>query len=304
MFDHYLFVDWSAASVPTGRRPRRDAIWVGYGSRRAEEIETRYYPTRHAAFQFIQAFLRERVRARERTLCGLDIGYGYPAGLTELLGFPGRTAWQQLWAFLHQRIEDDDRNRNNRYAVAEALNQRLGNRQAPFWGHAPGKHFEHLRPTRRHFSFPLAFDAVRLNEYRIVDRRLRGLQSAWKLHYPASVGSQILMGIPYLYRLRFLDPELRDHSLVWPQETGFTTTPLSAASAYILHAEIWPGLLKIPPTTDGTIRDQLQVRGMVAWARDLARTGALDRQFATPSDLSSAELAIVSSEEGWILGVP
>lgn len=301
MFTHFIFIDWSAANAPTGRKPRRDAIWLAHGEIANQELTTQYIPTRRAAYAYVREYLVERVRQQQRTLCGLDIGYGYPAGFAPLLGCTGPDAWQQLWALLYDRIEDDDRNRNNRYTVAAALNRQLCDRPAPFWGHPPRREYEYLLPKRQHFQFPLEVDGVHLAEFRTVDRRQRGLQSAWKLHYPASVGSQILMGIPYLYRLRFLEPELEQHSLVWPQETDFTATPLPDGY-YILHAEIWPGLLAIPPEP-GVIRDRLQVQGMVEWARQLVATGELARYFLPPDDLSNAQLQVVRQEEGWVLGI-
>ena len=301
MFAHFLFVDWSAANTPTGKRPRRDAIWLAHGEQReGEKVTTLYFPTRQSAYHYIRDFLAERVRRQQRTLCGIDIGYGYPAGLAPLLGFSGPGAWRQLWAYLHEQITDDDRNRNNRYTVAEQLNRRLSGRPAPFWGHPPRHTYEYLT-AKRHAEFPLELGGYPLAEYRIVDQRQRGLQSAWKLHYPASVGSQILMGIPYLYRLRFQEPELRNHSRVWPQETGFVANPLPDQD-YILHAEIWPGLLAIPPEP-GVIRDRLQVQGMVNWARQLAATGELSNYFLPPADLTAEKLQSVRREEGWVLGV-
>ena len=301
MFTHAIFTDWSAANTPTGRRPRRDAIWLAHGEIAGEDITTHYFPTRQVAYTYLRAYLVERVRRRERTLCGLDIGYGYPAGFATLLGFTGQDAWRQLWALLYERIEDDQRNRNNRYTVAAQINRQLSGQPAPFWGHPPGRSYEYLLPRRQHFDFPFQVEEISLAEYRTVDRRQRGLQSPWKLHYPASVGSQILMGIPYLHRLRFLTPELRAFSLVWPQETGFQANPLPA-SHYVLHAEIWPGILAIPPEP-GVIRDRLQVQGMVEWARQLVRSDAIAAHFLPPDDLTDAQLQVVRQEEGWVLGV-
>jgi hypothetical protein len=301
VFSHFLFIDWSAANSPTGKKPRRDAIWLAHGEQHeAGKITTHYFPTRQSAYDYIRDFLAERVRRRQRTLCGLDIGYGYPAGLASLLGFSGPEAWRQLWAYLHQQIADDDRNRNNRYTVAEQLNRRLSGGPAPFWGHPPGRTYEYLSP-KRHVAFPLELGEFELAEYRIVDQRQRGLQSAWKLHYPASVGSQILMGLPYLYRLRFQEPALQDHSRVWPQETGFSASPLPD-HCYILHAEIWPGILAIPPEP-GVIRDRLQVQGMVNWARQLAAAGKLFHYFLPPTGITPGELQTIRREEGWVLGI-
>jgi hypothetical protein len=61
---------------------------------------------------------------RERALVGFDFPYSYPAGFADALGLDG-SPWSAIWRYLDQRIEDDARNANNRFQVADEINARV-----------------------------------------------------------------------------------------------------------------------------------------------------------------------------------
>jgi hypothetical protein len=123
----------------------------------------------------------------------------------------------------------------------------------------------------------------------------------WKLFGPGSVGSQTMLGIPKVWTLRD-DPLLRDASRVWPFETGFTYPPIPSIDPFVLHAEIWPGIVNERLDPSVSIRDQAQVRAMVEWLHDLDTTNQLTQLFDAPSSLSDASLAQCTEHEGWIFG--
>jgi precorrin-8X/cobalt-precorrin-8 methylmutase len=217
LFDRFVFVDWSASSKP---KTGRDSVWSGDGN--SVSVLTHNPPTRHQAFDLIRELLVSAVQASERVLIGFDFPYGYPAGLAKALDLPGRDPpWRRMWAELVRRIVDDERNHNNRFPVAEDLNERLGTEPGPYWG-APAAR-RHLARTKGLFPYRTR-TGIALAEYRVTEqrgRRLRQLSSTWKLHFQPTVGSQALLGLPRLAGLRH-DPVLAAVSRVWPFETGFS----------------------------------------------------------------------------------
>ena len=80
-----------------------------------------------------------------------------------------------------------------------------------------------------------------------------------------------MVGIPVVAHLRF-KTSFQDVSKVWPFETGFTPRPTLSDRPFVLHAEIFPGL--VPPREDrNIIKDQAQVRDLTAWLSDLDEAG-------------------------------
>jgi hypothetical protein len=151
MFDRFVVVDWSANSTP---KLGRDSIWIGvcdgFGHRTGE-VSVTNLATRSSAEAFLVDLLESDPTSS--TLLGVDFSLGYPAGTATALGLTG-TAWSAMWALLAEQIHDDDRNANNRFAVAATLNQRLtGGRSAvlgmPALGGLPrpGRHQAHRRRT-------------------------------------------------------------------------------------------------------------------------------------------------------------
>ena len=110
-----------------------------------------------------------------------------------------------------------------------------------------------------------------------------------------------MLGIPAVARLRD-DPAFRAISRVWPFETGFGLIPVPAGNPYILHIEIWPGVVngKLDPAVK--IKDQAQVRAMVDWLAELDARDELLQLIDRPACLADEALAQVLTEEGWIFG--
>lgn len=216
-------------------------------------------------------------------LAGFDFPFGYPEGVAGR--FTGAGGGLALWAWLAERIADAPDNANNRYEVAEAMNAAFEG-PGPFWGRpaawaVPGV------PARR---TGIAFEAER----RIVERRVRSAKPCFQLAYAGSVGSQVLVGLPALERLR-RHAALAGRTEVWPFETG-----LGPGAAPIVIAEIYPSL--IPPDPGEAIKDAGQVRAVVRVFAAADAAGLLGPVLAGAPDLTPRERRVVETEEAWILG--
>ena len=270
-FDTIVMVDWSARSAPSPAKPTMDAIFIGMA--RDGDLATSYQRTRHAAMRFLTDFLDRELRVGRRVLAGFDFPFGYPAGFARTL--TGTDDSLAVWAALAARIEDDARNRNNRFDVAEALNG-LFPGVGPFWGCPAGRATVNLpaRGTLRH--------GHGMAEKREVERRLPRAQPCWKLFTTGSVGSQALLGLPHLHALRMR------------YGAALSVSPFQPPETPIVLAEIYPGLIDAAIKSrlrPDEILDAAQVRLMArAVARlDPARLGALLREG--------------DRREGWILGL-
>lgn len=115
-----------------------------------------------------------------------------------------------------------------------------------------------------------------------------------EVFYTGAVGSQTLLGIPVVKRLRD-HPALRAVSRVWPFEV--LVPSFAVGSAAVIHAEIWPSIVPFAREF-GSCTDEKQVRAVVKDWRELDRGDQLAAWFDAPSE---DELA--RQEEGWILGV-
>jgi hypothetical protein len=296
-FDAYLTVDWSARSKPgTGA----DSVWfcLLHRSDNTLSIAALENPsTRHRAVaEITDALVRLRADGRH-ILVGFDFPYCYPAGFAARLGLYGDVPWRAVWSELAARIVDCPDNRNNRFTVSADFNQRISGGPFPFWGCpvASAGRFLCSRKSRRHSTGDFA-------EYRITEQHTKGPQPVWKLYGNGSVGSQALLGIPYVSRLRD-DPRLADVSRVWPFETGLRELPSRHERDWsILHAEIYPSLVASHPA--GTeVKDSAQVRTLATHFAELDAVGRLSALFAGAASLTDSERDQVEREEGWILGV-
>ena len=81
MFETFVMVDWSAATVP---RTGRDSIWICWHAKDGERLENP--PTRQAAKVLLADWLAAAVERGERVLIGFDFPFGYPAGFAARLG--------------------------------------------------------------------------------------------------------------------------------------------------------------------------------------------------------------------------
>jgi precorrin-8X/cobalt-precorrin-8 methylmutase len=286
MFDTFAIVDWSAATVP---RTGRDSIWICGYAQDGERLENP--PTRHAA----KALLAERLAAAlsrgERVLLGFDFPFGYPAGFAARLGLSG-PPWRALWDEIASLLEDDEHNVNNRFDVANALNQRVSGGRFPFWGCPPVPARAHLgsKHHRGHEQNGLA-------ERRLVDLHIPSAQPCWKLLGAGSVGGQALTGIPVVRALRD-DPRWNDRARIWPFETGLQVPEDGSA----VIAEVYPSLWAVSPAA-GEPKDAAQVRAVARFFAERDRTGELAVLFAGDPALTRAKRDRVETEEAWTLGV-
>jgi hypothetical protein len=245
-------------------------------------------------------------------LVGFDFSYGYPSGFVEAAGLPAPDGnWRAIWTAISKLLTDDERNHSNRFDVAVTFNVRmtppdLGTAPGPFWNTpAPGPMI-----TARSPAFPyVTRTGVSLSAWRICEERLRKRKlrphSTFKLYTRGGVGSQALTGIPVVHRLRF-HPGLRHFSLVWPFETGLHESFAPRVGPFVIHAEIWPGLVKreirqLQDAVPQLVEDQAQVRAMCQWAAGHDLHGTLGA-FFSPADLSAGDRDRCVNEEGWILG--
>jgi hypothetical protein len=297
LFDAYLMVDWSARNKP---KTGADTIWYCHAVRKGDSVTVpvpNNPPTRHKAIEEIKGLLYESKAKGLATLIGFDLPYGYPSGLALALGLKEKPAWRAVWNELSNQIEDHPDNSNNRFEVATALNTRISGGDFPFWGCPPKKVNANLSARR-----PTKNRAHDLNEYRLTDRRIRGPQSAWKLYGAGAVGSQALMGIPYVAKLRY-DNNLAAVSRVWPFEIGLgLLAPREIRDWLIIHVEIYPSIVP-PDPKPGEVKDSAQVRSLASCFAQADERGTLSRLFWGPLCTSAEELSIVQTEEGWILGV-
>ncbi len=322
LFDVYLAVDWSARSAPSPPRPSPDSVWVAECGAVAGRTTTRYLRTRHDCGQWLRRHLRDHVAHGRRVLAGFDFPFGFPAGFATALGLGSpdgqrrprgsrQTAqdtapWRLIWDELDLLTEDAPDNSNNRFAVAAALNRGCGPRPGPLWGCPRALAGPYLAATSPGYPYPAR--GVGLRRLRWAEQQVPGTQAAWKLMGIGSVGSQCLLGIPFLSRL-CSDPLLRDVTRVWPFEARRTVSPPPAGGPSVLCAEIWPGIVRRhTAATPGTkrkpamIKDQAQVRAVVRWLRSADGSGALRGLLDAPGQLPAGTRADVLAEEGWILG--
>ena len=255
IFDAYIMVDWSAATVP---RRGKDSIWYTVLARRNGRLRRLVLEnpsTRAQAEADLTHRLAALQRRGDRVLVGFDFPFGYPSGTAARLGITG-LPWRHFWQELDDSIEDGPDNRNNRFDVAEALNRRLTGEAFPFWGDVreDGRPYLRRRGRRAHGRDDLA-------ERRLCELRIRSTQPVWKLAGAGSVGSQSLMGIPRVWRIR-RDPRLANACHIWPFETGLRYDP----RPQIQLAEVYPSLVPAPPLK-GKPKDAAQV---VAIARHFA----------------------------------
>jgi precorrin-8X/cobalt-precorrin-8 methylmutase len=286
MFDVYVMVDWSAATVP---RTGRDSIWICWNGQDGHRFENP--STRYAAKALLTDWLAAARRNGERVLVGFDFPFGYPAGFAAKLNLTG-TPWRAVWDEIAHSLKDDERNRNNRFDVAADFNHRVSNGPFPFWGCPAGKSGPFLKPT-----FHRAHNVAELAERRLIDRReyMPGAQPCWKLCYTGSVGSQALTGIPIVRALRD-DPRWRQQASVWPFETGLA----APANAQLVFAEVYPSLWQ---HGDEKPKDKAQVLAVSRFFAERDRAGDLAALFAGDPSLTPEERRRVETEEAWTLGV-
>ena len=133
----------------------------------------------------------------------------------------------------------------------------------------------------------ISFDAVA--EKRACDLAAKAASSCFQLYFPPTVGGQVLMGLPMLFRLRARG---QGSLAVWPFDPW--------AEADTVFVEIWPGLIEaavkaeMADTQTTEVRDAVQVRLLAQALATLPK-----RQLSAWMD-EAPEVARL--EEAWILG--
>lgn len=276
-FDTVLVVDWSAASKKTAPAPSKDAIWIGVAQAGLLD-EPIYCRSRLEAEIRINAIL-DRAGARgKRVLAAFDFPFGYPKGLARVI--TGQDDPFALWAWVAERIEDSASNANNRFDVAEEMNAKF-DALGPFWG----KSHRDRWPGIPYRKAGIDYAAFPFDERRLCDQAAQAASSCFQLFYNPTVGSQVLMGLPMLLRLR-----QRGNVAVWPLE--------DCGAAEVVLAEIWPGLVErgvqeAAKANPGDIRDRIQVRLLAYALSRLASEELSEMMIDLPED---------AKEEAWILG--
>jgi precorrin-8X/cobalt-precorrin-8 methylmutase len=286
MFDTFVMVDWSAATVP---RTGRDSIWICWHAPDGERLANP--ATRHAAKALLGEWLAAATAHGERVLLGFDFPFGYPKGFAGRLGLSG-PPWRAIWDEIARLIKDDDTNANNRFDVAAAFNERISGGQFPFWGcpAAPPRACLGPKHHRGHERNGLA-------ERRLIDEYMRGAQPCWKLLGAGSVGGQVLTGLPVVRALRD-DRRWRDFGRIWPFDTGLRPP----ADGAVVMAEVYPSLWAVSPVA-GEPKDAAQVRAVARFFAERDRAGELAAFFAGDPNLTRQQRQLVETEEAWTLGV-
>ena len=269
-FDRFLMVDWSGGN-DAGPTPRKDAIWIGETGPEGEEGPL-YQRNRQVAEETLANKIEAALVAGERLIVGVDFPFGYPAGFAEAL--TGERDAFSVWRWLAERVEDAP-TQNNRFDLAGDINGRLARGRGPFWGNALKRDITGLSRTKATYSNPFP-------DRRKCETSATGTFTCWQLAGAGAVGSQVIMGLPVLERLR---RRFAGQVAVWPFE------PLDRPIAFV---EIWPGLINgavRAATGTGEIRDAVQVRLL---ARALSGLDPLRLR---------AMLSVEAPEEGWILGL-
>lgn len=224
-------VDWIARSRPAPARSCRDALWW---CRDGEA--PRYERTR----QELEAGLIRTIEgARGRVLLGFDFSFSYPRWVLDALGVD----WRGLWSLLTEEIVDMPE-WNNRFDVAAELNRRATGEPAPFWGTPRASA---LLPARKPL-LPAGCLELRACEAALRPRPKSGFQ----LWGAGSVGSQTLLGIPVLERLR---RRFGVELCVWPFE---------APERRIVLAEVYPSCLPKALWSGHPVPDREQVLHLAA----------------------------------------
>ncbi len=266
-FDTFVMVDWSGGN-DRGAMRKKDAIWACV-ARHGTAGEPEYFRNRQKLEHWLTELLDAELHAGRTVCAGFDFPFGYPSGFArELTGTDNPLA---LWDWFADRVQDAPKV-NNRFDLAGEINATFPG-SGPFWGNAMKRDIAHLPRNKK--SYHNLFHDHRLTEP-------KGAFTCWQLSGAGAVGSQVIMGLPVLSRLR---RRFAGQVAVWPFET------LDRPIAMI---EIWPSLpgLIAAPAPDGMIRDAHQVR-------EVARTLA-----AMAPDAFAAHLTVNAPEEGWIFGVP
>ncbi len=292
LFDRYVIVDWSAHSSP---KRGRDSIWIAVVDGSGSVAHLSNPSTRHIAIEQIGRLLGD---ADERVLIGWDFSFGYPAPFASALTGRRGAAWSDVWRWFHDEVTDEANNANDRFIGARRLNQSLAaaGHGRPFWGF-PGNMSISGVPRTRPQNYG-SFDEFRLTEHRVRSHGHRPF-SSWQLAYPGSVGSQMMLGMHWLMKVKGDDMWNRPIQ-IWPFETGIGPGSGVVPKGTVLCAEVWPSMFHIDRSRH-EVTDAAQVLSVANHLAQVDLSGELEKWF-DPA-LTDRERRVVLREEGWTLGV-
>jgi hypothetical protein len=250
-------------------------------------------PTRSEAEKRLTLVLDDLRKRSERTLLGFDFSLGFPRGSGKALQLKDET-WAGIWSFLAANVVDKPDNTNNRFAVASKMNRLMTDAPRPFWGAPPKDVQRWLSSTKPPEHGP---DLPPL--LRHAEAATKGAKPVWQIFGNGTVGSQTILGIPAVRRLK---AERGAGVVVWPFETGWK--PLTAndlEAVEVLVAEVYPSMVKAEPA-QGEVKDLAQVRALCHHFARLDEAGKFGAVFGPPKGAESDLVAEVEQEEGWILG--
>jgi len=276
-FETFAIVDWSAGK--RANRPKADAIWIGL-TRNGEDLDPPIFcRNRQEAETCLVELIETEAKAGRRLLLGFDFPFGYPQGVARAI--TGSDDPFALWGWLAERIEDAEDGSNNRFDVAEEMNDCFEG-PGPFWGKSERNRWSGVPFNKAN----IVYEAVA--EKRACDVVANAASSCFQLYYNPTVGSQVLMGLPVLHRLRAaFAPALA----VWPLEVH--------DAAQTVLVEIWPGLIEpaVKQALAGRDRDRF---------KDAVQVRLLARALANTAHETLvhwlADLPVQAREEAWILG--
>ncbi|MHA6324892.1 molybdopterin-binding protein [Roseivivax sp. CAU 1753] len=266
-FHSFAIVDWSGGN-DRGATPKADAIWIGL-VRDGISQEPIYCRSRAFAEERLAALIADETSAGRRLFLGVDFPFGYPEGFAEAL--TGRADPFALWAWFAARVQDGPR-ANSRFDLAGEINRKFGG-QGPFWANGLKRDIDGLPRTKSDYSNPFP-------DRRACERKARGAFTCWQMAGAGAVGSQVVMGLPVLERLR-----RRFDVAVWPFE------PPDRPVAMV---EVWPSLIAEAVAArrhEGEVKDRAQVRVLA------------EAVAALPPEALARMLAVSAPEEGWIFGL-
>ncbi len=294
LFSAYVIVDWSAAAKPnTGA----DSIWIGVLKRDVRfrlAFESFNPPTRAEAEQRLNLILDDLKKRSEQVLLGFDFPFGFPRGFAKALNLPGDPPWRAAWDQIDKMVTDKPNNTNNRFGVGSEINRRMTGGPFPFWGCPPKDALTTLQPKRTRDHGPSD-----LPKMRHADIAAKSSSSIWKLYYNGSVGSQAILGIPVVRRLKLARGEAMK---VWPFETGFKTlTEEDLEGVDVLATEVYPSMFKLN-ALPGEVKDLSQVRTTAEHFARLDEAGNLGAVFDPTKSMTADAISVAEHEEGWTLG--
>ncbi|MCG8494025.1 MAG: hypothetical protein MI743_20605 [Sneathiellales bacterium] len=282
-FDLIVVIDWSASSTPGPLKESADRCWIAW-SEKGNSAKVQYFRTRFTCMQHLKHLVS---RTNGNCLLAFDFPFGYPAG-SNLGG--GRKAARRISEYM----TCDERDGNNRFEVANLLNQQISALPGPFWGCPRSKNLSHLGPKKPPFHHS------GFNEWRIVERHLRlkkqRIMNVWQLLGQASVGSQTLTGLSELNSFAS-EPGAKKPVKFWPFETTWEKDLKG-----VILAECWPSMNDFASETH-PIKDARQVSATLKWLQKHQDKGTIPSLFKAPDFLTQTEMEKCGKEEGWILGI-